>query len=51
MIIIDDYPPEKFPDAWKAFIRNAGCTNITPFKKEESEVSKIELYYLFGIFF
>ena len=37
--------------AWKAFIRNAGCTNITPFKKEESEVSKIELYYLFGIFF
>jgi hypothetical protein len=25
--------------AWKAFVRNAGCTNITPFKKEESKVS------------
>ena len=37
--------------AWKAFIRNAGCTNITPFKKEESKVSKIKLYYLFEIYF
>ena len=27
--------------AWKAFIRNAGCTNITLFKKEESEVIEI----------
>ena len=25
--------------AWKAFVRNAGCTNIIPFKKEESKVS------------
>ena len=25
--------------AWKAFVRNAGCTNITHFEKEESKVS------------
>jgi hypothetical protein len=29
--------------AWKAFIRHAGCTNINPFKKGESEVNKIKL--------
>ena len=41
--ILDLYPLNHEIDdrewrAWRAFIRNAGCTNITPFKKEESKV-------------
>jgi len=24
---------------WKIFVQNAGCTNITPFKKEELKIS------------
>ena len=35
--------------AWKAFIRNAGCTNITPFEKENSKVNNQTL--LFETFF
>lgn len=27
---------------WRAFIQNAGCANITPFKKEESEVIEMQ---------
>jgi len=42
--VLDLYPPNhEISDrewrAWKTFVRNAGCTNITPFKKGESEVS------------
>lgn len=41
--ILDLYPPDyEINDrewrAWRAFVRNAGCTNITPFKKGESKV-------------
>jgi len=35
--------------AWKAFIRNTGCTNITPFEKENSKVNNQTL--LFETFF
>jgi hypothetical protein len=47
--ILDLYPPnyeigDREWRAWRAFIRNAGCVNITPFKKEESEV--IEINYI-----
>ena len=54
--ILDLYSPnyeisDREWHAWKAFVQNAGCTNITPFKKEESKVSnhakkKILIYYL-----
>ena len=42
--ILDLYSPnyeisDREWHAWKAFIWNAGCTNITPFKKEESKIS------------
>ena len=45
--ILDLYPHDhEISDrewrAWKAFIQHAGCTNITPFKKGESKVSKIK---------
>ncbi|CAB4395059.1 unnamed protein product [Rhizophagus irregularis] len=41
-LLNDLYPPDyEINDrewrAWKAFVRNAGCTNITPFKKGESK--------------
>jgi len=42
--ILDLYPPnyeinDREWRAWRAFVRNAGCTNVTPFKREESKVS------------
>ena len=41
--ILDLYPPDyEINDrewhAWRAFVRNAGCVNVTPFKKGESNV-------------
>ncbi|POG72949.1 hypothetical protein GLOIN_2v1840190, partial [Rhizophagus irregularis DAOM 181602=DAOM 197198] len=40
--ILDSYPSgyeinEREWRAWRAFVRNAGCTNITPFKNGESK--------------